>query len=112
MSKHTPGPWKIDLDSTKYTMRPFVYAGSGDDRVVICELPAVMVFDTSSEMFVAAEDDDEIEANGRLIKAAPKLLEAAIDIIRRVDLDHTEPVEFAGCVFDDLRAAIASATGN
>lgn len=39
------------------------------------------------------------------------LLDAAIDIIRRVDLDHTEPVEFARCVFDDLRAAIAKATG-
>ena len=96
MSKHTPGPWSFQSGASNQ----------------------VHVIFGADGKYIGREDSfpvrplEEGEANARLIKAAPELLEAAIDIVRRVDLDHAEPVEFAGCVFDDLRAAIASATGN
>ena len=70
MSKHTPEPWKVYSDGTK----TFV-ASSSAGRVI-----AVGLYDENTDTPI-----DEVDANARLIAAAPELLsaaESAVEIIR------------------------------
>ena len=70
MNKHTPEPWKVYSDGTK----TFV-ASSSAGRVV-----AVGLYDESADTPI-----EEVDANARLIAAAPELLsaaETAVEIIR------------------------------
>lgn len=69
-SKHTPGPWAYQEDSDAYT---HIVRGPGNR--FICQL--------------AQTTSAEIEANARLIAAAPELLEA----LERIALPHD-----CGCV--------------
>lgn len=88
--KHTPGPWHLNT-----SIRSNLYVETYNERMpFICDM----------QLSVAAEDDkDEIEANARLIAAAPELLALA----QLVAAGNTE--------FADLervaRAAIAKAEG-
>lgn len=116
-SKHTPGPWAYQEDSDAYT-----HIVRGPNNRFICQLAQV----TSAE----------IEANARLIAAAPELLaelkraQDFIDGIRQ-ELHHrrvadwypeaahnaaeqmSEDMRLLGnaCADFDLSAAIAKATG-
>ena len=90
MSKHTPGPWMKDDDG---------------DRVV------------DLAYFIVAEvdgvDEAEVEANARLIAAAPDMLEA----LREVFAAHPNHTWLPGLsarerlAFRQVKAAIAKAEG-
>jgi hypothetical protein len=84
ISKHTPGPWETDEDG---------------DRICIW-VPAV------KEYVAIIKDfgwDAPYQANGRLIAAAPDLLDALKGVVRIADRQTVE--------FDAARAAIAKAEG-
>jgi hypothetical protein len=89
--KHTPGPWAYQEQSDAYT-----HIVRGPDNLFICQLSQT----TSSE----------IEANTRLIAAAPELLQALqlVECVYRKNcVNEGEP----SSVLDSMQAAIAKATG-
>lgn len=114
---HTPGRWLAAAKPSSIVGWPVVVAPAG---TVICDValgprPA----DCSDERW--AEHYGQVEANARLIAAAPELLEAVVlaeDIIDDF-LGHLSPDEQIAASEDPkasnalkaLRAAIAKATG-
>lgn len=117
---HTPGPWKsveyVKTDSRE-TAIGVETEGDGRPRSEIRSL-AYMAGDyytrpgqPNREQAIA-----ENRANARLIAAAPELLELCQTVLARLDLEAKELGE--GAIFpcaamrDDIRAAIAKATGN
>ncbi|HZV36620.1 MAG TPA: hypothetical protein VFB72_18730 [Verrucomicrobiae bacterium] len=100
-TKHTPGPWIADggyIQST--TAKMF-----GGGAVIVAD-PYV------SEAFIS---DEEVDANARLIAAAPELLEALIDardwLQHIMSEDAEPPLEDTGDVRDKCTDAIAKAKG-
>ncbi len=59
-SKHTPGPWSLEFDDVPYD-------GGFETMVINSENGGICMMDCPK---------DEMDANGRLIAAAPDLLEA------------------------------------
>jgi len=94
---HTPGPWCAKGKSVK---RDLTHIGLGDNAGV--HIAVATGGKTSGPFFV--ESDEEVEANARLIAAAPELLEA----LQRCKFDSLN-MSFADLAF--CRAAIAKATG-
>lgn len=103
MSKHTPGPWFIEqttvyaLNKERIQVNRFTASidrGWGDDGKRI--------------------EQQEVEANAKLIAAAPELLEAlqdlADDIAERFDMDSPSTNPGIKHCIDAARAAIAKAT--
>jgi hypothetical protein len=96
MSGHTPGPWKVQDDrTTDGTFRVFPHEGPS-----ICNLR-----------------HGEMEANARLIAAAPELLRACEEALNAL-LDYVPLLEAHGSVMGyghavivRLKAAIAKAEG-
>lgn len=89
MSKHTPGPWTYDLPNCK------VRAGNGKPVATVTMRPT----------------DEDVDANGHLIAAAPDLLAAAqlgLEAMNLLPAPTTRPTVLA---YDALRAAIAKAEG-
>jgi hypothetical protein len=87
MNTHTPGPW--------HTQGCTIYAGK--NRVA-------QTWDTCDDL-----PTPTMEADADLIAAAPEMLaalQAALVAVRYLD-EH----EGAGCLLDQVRAAIAKATG-
>lgn len=101
MSKHTPGPWIIDMESSD--------AGDicpeNDFDLSICEVQRADYSSTTDRYF----DGQTTEANRQLIAAAPDLLEALENILR----DAESPLDAATSAYfrDRARSAIAKATG-
>ncbi len=112
-SKHTPGPWGDAISDDGYSVdhdsglrvdpglcwKP---VGPRDNHAV-----ALVVVPSSFGM------DDELDANARLIAAAPELLEALKRLLAFVE-EHTEAGEVIPphtMEHDRARAAIAKATG-
>ncbi|WP_313251129.1 hypothetical protein [Stenotrophomonas indicatrix] len=104
-NKHTPGPWAYQEDSDAYT-----HIVRGPSNRFICQLNQ----STSAE----------IEANTRLIAAAPELLEVSKELVRALELAYgIEDGYSDDRIYDELpsgsiatafisaRAAIAKATG-
>jgi hypothetical protein len=85
-TKHTPAPW--EYDGCEYVTR--------ETFDIICALPNAD----------ASIDEDTIEANARLIAAAPDLLKAAEFAVKAIESDRWHVM-----AIDKLRAAIAKATG-
>jgi hypothetical protein len=56
MSKHTPGPWRVETAGLNIDRRPMIIA--------------------KGEHFIAEIDSDRAKADARLIAAAPELLKA------------------------------------
>ena len=94
---HTPGPWHVEI---------------GPDRLAVRRITA---FDQSRYPYVArsvcdlparedAEEDAALEADARLIAAAPEMLQA----LERIDANAAESVEWIRRV---AREAIAKAKG-
>ena len=81
---HTPGPWHV---GSKYPTD--VYADRAGHAIARAVNP---------------QHDGECEANARLMRAAPELLEALQDMLRLADAEGWEG-------FPKARAAIAKATG-
>jgi hypothetical protein len=105
MSKHTPGPWKIDMT----TMFDCNYSRASAAIVGANGAPVVL-FDPSEGEYKQALDPDSADAH--LISAAPDLLDA-LDLLLRYSLSHpihTDQSQF-GNVYDKARAAIAKARG-
>lgn len=92
MSKHTPGPWTAVSDPLHFHSLTTIIAGN-----VVRGIPQVRI-DVGGKA-----DIGELEENARLIAAAPDLLEALEEIVRK-DL-------LAGTILNDARAAIAKARG-
>ena len=89
--KHTPGPWRIDVNgSENWTVD---YEGPSSTFMTICASGRREPVGFAVEP-TAWGNDDEIEANARLIAAAPDLLAVAIK-------SH-EPYE--GLSEDDIRS--------
>lgn len=92
-AKHTPGPWKIDVELGS-RHGEFLIAKDAGDRgrgIAIAETRA----GSGSE-----------RANARLIAAAPELLAALQDALQLIEL----VVLFEGDVTRNIRKAIAKAT--
>jgi len=94
MSKHTPGPWEVDLETGEINGGCAVLGAvyGGDD-------------------FPCSEEDmsEECKANARLIAAAPDLLKACKGVL--IGLKAYETLGRKNIHLDALRAAIAKAEG-
>ena len=98
---HTPGPW-VACDPELWRDDPVVvYTDPGDDgnTVEVCEV--------YSDPASLAERD----ANIRLIAAAPDLLAACEDLLRRFGFTDWQSVHDAA-VIESARAAVAKAKGD
>ena len=91
MSKHTPGPWRVEIDDSPDAAWAWQWPTIVSDEYEVVGTEG-MYGDLETDM-----------ANARLIAAAPDLLQALQEIVRR-DL-------LAGAIKHDARAAIAKATG-
>ncbi len=92
-TKHTPGPWEFDGEYVwADAVRGYVADPNTEDM-------------TSGRGLAKLEAPEMIKANGRLIAAAPELLEALQDALEY--LQHHLPEE----ALASHRAAIAKATG-
>ena len=102
--KFTPGPWIHTPFNLRYLS---VHADSGDPHLTrgkICDI------EQSESFLTARRTRDQIEANARLISAAPALLEALENCYEgHCRVMHTGKP--CACKFwDEARAAIAKAT--
>lgn len=99
---HTPGPWTITRDIGGH---PHIEAANG--RMV-----AEAVYDESNEPTI-----EELEANARLISAAPDLLGALENVEKRLgnmlegDYDREEICELIEELHIDISPAISKAKG-
>ena len=100
MSAHTPAPWSTDGDA--YSGNLDVISPTGRIAMIDCEF--------------SEEPESVLEANARLIAAAPDLLAAALcaladfeGILPEFDPEREHP---AWETLAELRAAIAKATGD
>lgn len=99
MSKHTPGPWSVD---------PSEFCGArinGPHGLSVAHATQRDTFPSNSPGSIS---QSEAEANGRLISAAPELLEALRDTLALLEAYCGES---EGCTRKQARAAIAKATG-
>ena len=95
MSKHTPGPWTVQRDFRGYGTFQIVEAGERERSLLMCG-------------DAAGVPRGEMQANARLIAAAPDLLESAESILLMLDgTDHSTKIDRMA----QLRAAIAKARG-
>ena len=102
--QHTPGPWTTVRDNfVSYKLVPLKQSGC---RVVWAEHK----FDVA---YCPPTDDDNGNANARLIAAAPELLAACKLGVHVIDLTleagETKPSESWAGILQTMRAAIAKA---
>ena len=96
MSEHTPGPWEATRSAAnrkRWSIFGNEWNGSERNRY------KTSVAETSN--WLSTDPPEEVEANARLIAAAPELLEALMGLMRRVDIKTYT----AGSIGDDLDAA-------
>lgn len=98
MKKHTPGPW-ITSEGSAHVL----YGGSGTYTAIATPVECEGRFGTHP---ISRE---ERKANARLIAAAPTML-AALEAAE-AELEQHAHVAGVGVVLDDVRMAIAIATG-
>ena len=94
--KHTPGPWESGNGTTS------IYGSDGKE--------------VARRIWHGPQDDERSLANARLIAAAPELLALLNRIVSesvRVEYEEDGPAcaEMAYSLIDEVRAAIAKATG-
>ena len=97
MTKHTPGPWKI-------------FEGWGADKrrpVIVDAIPDDEGKFVGNCICYAASTNPDIEANARLIAAAPDLLDHLKHMVRLVE---TELKEDGGHILQGAKDAIAKAS--
>jgi len=92
--KHTQGPWESYLYGKDSYGRTIATVGANDGNNRICELCAVDL------------PVDSIEANARLIAAAPDLLQVTKDFLLLAALHDWE-----GAAIDFAKATLAKAEG-
>lgn len=105
MSEHTPGPWKVETVRTSsgicHTIGPFPFHGKKAHACIYADYPSV------------GPEERALEANARLIAAAPELLAALKAYL--VAKPQCECSDHSGCPMASARvlarAAIAKAEG-
>lgn len=98
-SKHTPGPWwSPDGKTIKQDYRPLTEVGG-------CIIAGVMGGSTSGPYFI--EVDEEVDANTRLIAAAPDLLDGLI--LASTQLRKYETLHRAKGTYDSIAKAEVNA---
>ncbi len=113
MSKHTPGPWTEHV-MTDRSVRNIegrfetadITIGSGETMVAVTEMRRAI--GDHSIGYPCAKTVEEMEANARLIAAAPELLASLSAMLTYFGMDEDE---WSKPVVDKARAAIAKATG-
>ena len=98
-AQHTPGPWRLEAGRTIVTSSGAFYLAYGSDA------------HTSLPHFTSPT---ELDANARLIAAAPDLLaalEAVDNVIELVECGDPQCSDASPCEGRIVRAAIAQATG-
>jgi hypothetical protein len=94
MSKHTPGPWKLNKEERSFHV--CFNHGAG-----LCEIALVEPVETRAGVVLIS--DEQAEANARLIAAAPemeKALRLAWAVLIQAGIDH-------GIAFKAVEDAIA-----
>ncbi|EIU7111441.1 hypothetical protein [Pseudomonas aeruginosa] len=100
MSKHTPGPWGIErLHGEINVISCNERDGAAKDMGIVYVLARDVGGMIHGEQF---DDRSEVEANARLMAAAPELLDALVAL---VECEQTTPE-----LWEAARAAIAKAT--
>ena len=101
MSTHTPGPWTYDEQLADSGNKETEMVGESEH---LYEPVCVIPHDDITE-----EGEREIQANARLIAAAPDLLEALRGVLDIGKRDLTNP-KYDG-FFESARRAVQKATG-
>ena len=99
-AKHTPGPWEARKGAGWYVARPRYGEATlavGMDGVTLVTSPSETPWN----------DDVESEANARLIAAAPELLEACEEFVRKCECGEA----LSSRSYAQMIAAIAKAKG-
>ncbi len=98
MTKHTPGPWRAEIDN-RMDMRV-------ESHRTVAHLPIPYPARDHSR-------DDEMKANARLIAAAPDMLDALKDALMVLQSAAAADPTWtqAAMARDDVSAAIAKAEG-
>lgn len=100
MSKHTPGPWGIErLHGEINVISCNERDGAAKDMGIVYVLARDVGGMIHGEQF---DDRSEVEANARLMAAAPDLLDALVAL---VECEQTTPA-----LWEAARSAIAKAT--
>ncbi|MEZ1534200.1 hypothetical protein QVM32_08185 [Pseudomonas asiatica] len=108
MSEHTPGPWVLDTIQTSvgicHRIGPFPPRRPDDETV----RHACLYADYPSAFNPA---DKELEANARLIAAAPDLLTALVSVVESAEQRIFEDwlLRISPCFSDSLRAELTMA---
>lgn len=106
MSKHTPGPWYTGNDGIIWRRNPNeLYQNGGEIAGEMMLAQAYKGWD--GKKYVGYP----VEANARLIAAAPDLLETAKAVVERWDSPLWREQEHTSTFINRLRAAIAKAEG-
>jgi hypothetical protein len=101
-TKHTPGPWVTERDSKFITGNlSYFYVEANDCPV--CEISADYITWFNKK-------EQELEANARLIAAAPEMLEALKAILK--ENDGVCPDCVYASTWDLMEDAVAKAEGN
>lgn len=111
---HTPGPWKLEDESDVHASDVL----GSDGTHVVCfghDYDDYGRFGWPKGRWSQKKEEEwnaTVEANARLIAAAPELLEALEDVLNCVALcpEHGDVVD-APSKYEDARAAIAKARG-
>lgn len=99
-TKHTPGPWELFEHSWSESS---IYAGEKNEKQ-ICRLSIYNEATEENQMLL----EKEMDANARLIAAAPELLEALQAVIERAESQHWD--DASPQVIEQARQAIQKAT--
>lgn len=122
---HTLGPWSaLEFAGSHPSVGVCVGNSSPADsrskiKYWIATIPLAKAPGAGTSIQDAGASADEARANARLIAAAPELLELCQTVLLRLDVEHAEriakgetnPHFICAALRDDLRAAIAKATG-
>lgn len=108
-SKHTPGPWMIDVGTRN---QQFIRASRANGMRFIARMHPMGSRPAYHDGDETEEPTEEAKANARLIAAAPEMLEALELIVSAQDTGIIADPAGWTKAFDAASAAIAKANGS
>jgi len=105
-AKHTPGPWQR-IGNKVFALTPSERQEPGWPT----EINRFGCYIQRENREPCGAPDDELEANARLIAAAPELLEALQMLMPQAPNAWAENDPYSVAMWDNAAAAIAKATG-